>query len=75
MNEAKKAVEDNGIVFIGAENGLFRIVGNSSEQFTQSNSPLGKGYIADLHITGNKLFISEFGNGVAIGKQSNIIDF
>ena len=56
--------EHNGIVFIGAENGLFRIVGNSSEQFTQSNSPLGKGYIADLHITGNKLFISEFGNGV-----------
>ena len=56
--------EHNGAVFIGAENGLFRIVGNSTEQFTHSNSPLGKGYIADLHIAGNKLFISEFGNGV-----------
>ncbi|MCP4058696.1 MAG: hypothetical protein GY738_15530, partial [Pseudoalteromonas sp.] len=56
--------EHNGAVFIGAENGLFRIVGNSTQQFTHSNSPLGKGYIADLHIAGNKLFISEFGNGV-----------
>ena len=56
--------EHNGAVFIGAENGLFRVVGNSTKQFTHSNSPLGKGYIADLHITGDKLFISEFGNGV-----------
>ncbi|WP_296051156.1 response regulator [uncultured Alteromonas sp.] len=57
-------VEQNGAIFVGAENGLFKVVGNTSKRFTGTNSPLGKGYIADLHLEGDTLYISEFGNGV-----------
>lgn len=56
------AIDD--MVFVGAENGLFRIIGSNSELYSHKNSPLGLGYISDLHAEGNRLYIAEFGNGI-----------
>ena len=43
--------EHNGAVFIGAENGLFRIVGNSTQQFTHSHNSVSLELIKTSGIT------------------------
>ncbi|NVK57085.1 MAG: response regulator [Alteromonadaceae bacterium] len=50
--------------FIGAENGLFHIVGNYSKHYSRENSPLGLGYITSLHHDNGTIYIAEYGNGV-----------
>lgn len=57
-------VSEKNTLFLGAENGLFRVVGESSKRYSSSNSPLGKGYITDLYLDGDTLYIAEYGNGL-----------
>lgn len=67
-------IDVNDSVFIGAENGLFKITGDQVVIFDDTNSPLGKGYITSLDFDGdNTLLITEYGSGAYlfdISKQS-----
>lgn len=56
----------NNSLYIGAENGLFHVVGASSKRYSANNSPLGKGYITGLHLIEDRLYIAEYGNGLFV---------
>lgn len=60
------AVDENGTVWVGSENGLYAVTGNEVQHFTQINSGLPSNEIRDISYHNGKLWMSLFGNGVAV---------
>ena len=62
----------DGEIYVGAENGLFSIVGANSRVFDYKNSPLGNGIISDIRKANDGgLWIAEYGSGVYHYNPSN----
>lgn len=71
-----RALESDGhYLYIGAENGLFQVIGKHIVAFDKNNSGLGDGYISDLFNESDRfLWIALHGGGVfRLDKHKNTI--
>lgn len=58
--------EANGVVWVSTENGLYSITNGTIEHFTAANSGLPADDLRDVRYHDGKLWISLFGNGLAV---------